>query len=131
MLRKRLIRKLAWSIIMLSLINLMASFFHWYTLLWWFDMPMHFLGGLSMLYLSAVLWRPALKWVSKGRYLYEICITALLFSVMWEGLEYYLHVRYGTPEFVLKDALSDILFDLSGVFLGLFVVSGVLKRERK
>jgi len=120
MLRKKLLERLCILIVMLAVINQFASFFSWYVLVWWFDMPMHFLGGLSIFYLSAIVWLPALKYVPVWRFLYEAIITAVLLGVLWEGLELYLYLHYGSPDFVLLDSLSDMLFDVAGILFGSF-----------
>ena len=59
MLRKSLLSSLGVSMCALALINLPATFFYWYSLVWWFDMSMHFLGGVAVFYLSALVWLPA------------------------------------------------------------------------
>lgn len=130
MIRKKILHRLCVAIVALSVINLMASFLHWYDLVWWFDMPMHFLGGMAVFYLSALLWLPARKWVSNGRFLYEGVITALLFGVLWEALELYLHITYGSPYFVLMDAISDVCFDLAGALLAGFGLAKVLMDDK-
>ncbi len=129
MLRKKLLKKLAFSFILLFILNEPAVFLHWYNLIWWFDMPMHFLGGLSVFYLSAVLWLPALKYVSHTRYLYESVITALLIGVLWEALELFLFTHFGTPSFFLVDSISDVLFDLAGALFGAFTIIPLFKSQ--
>lgn len=128
MIRSILVKRLAYVFVFLALINIFATFLHWYHLVWWFDMPMHFLGGLAVFYLSAVLWLPARKWVSDRRYLFEVFITALFFGVAWEGLEFFLFTRFGFPPFHLIDATSDLFFDMSGSLVGVLAVIPLLKR---
>lgn len=125
-LRNSFLRALAQVIILLALFNWIAGLFNWYGLIWWFDMPMHFFGGVSVFYISAILWLPARKWVSNGRFLYESIITGLLLGVLWEGLELYLNIHYGSPQFILLDSLSDVCFDLAGIFLAAWFASGKL-----
>ena len=131
MLRERILKRLCAAIVTLAVVNQAASFFSWYSLAWWFDMPMHFLGGVSVLYLGALLWLPALSYVSVRRYLYEAVITAVLFGVLWEALELYLHVRFGSPDFVLLDSVSDVFFDLAGALLAAFGLAPVLEASSK
>jgi hypothetical protein len=92
-------------------------------------MPMHFLGGVSVFFIAAVLWLPARKWVSDGRYIYECLITALLFGVLWEALELYLHVHYGSPEFFLTDSLSDVFFDMAGALAAALSLMPLLRKS--
>lgn len=114
---------MAICVLTLAILNTSATFLHWYEVVWWFDMPMHFLGGLTVFYFSAIIWKGALKWVTVGRFLFESIITALLIGVLWEGLEYYLFVNYGSPQFILMDSFSDVFFDLSGSILGALLIA--------
>ncbi len=121
MLRQKLLKNLCISIVSLFILNEIASFFDWYDLLWWFDMPMHFLGGLSVFYLSAVVWIPALKIVPPWRFLFESIITGILLGVLWEALELYLYTHYGSPNFIPLDSFSDLAFDTAGIMLGAYM----------
>ena len=129
MLRKHLLSKLAYSIVTLAVVNQLATFFHWYNLVWWFDMPMHFLGGFAVFYFSAILWLPARKWVSDWRFLYEAVITTVLIGVLWEGLELYLYIHYGTPAFVTLDSISDVVFDLAGALFAAYLSVRLLENK--
>lgn len=129
MLRKKLLKKLVFAFVILLILNEPAVFLHWYNLVWWFDMPMHFLGGLSVFYLSAVIWLPALKYVSYKRYLYESVITALLIGVLWEALELFLFTHLGTPTFFLVDSISDVFFDLAGALFGVITITKYFKQK--
>ena len=115
--RTLILNRLALSVTFLAVVNFFATHFSWYSLLWWFDMPMHFLGGGVVFYLSAYVWTGALRYVPLWRFLYESLITALLLGLMWEALELFLYIHYGTPDFVLLDSLSDMCFDLAGALL--------------
>ncbi len=119
-----LLKKLAICITILAVVNFIAVYLNWYYFVWWFDMPMHFLGGLTVFYFGAIVWRFALKYVSFGRYLYESILTAVLIGVLWEALEFYLYIKYGSPMFSLVDSFSDVFFDLSGALLGAFLITG-------
>jgi VanZ family protein len=127
MLRKKLLKKLGLAFLLLLVLNEPAVFLHLYNLIWWFDMPMHFLGGLSVFYLSAVIWLPALKYVSYKRFLYESVITAVLIGVLWEALELFLFTHLGTPTFFLTDSISDVIFDFAGALFGAFTVLPLFK----
>ena len=127
MLRKKILNRLCVAIVSLFILNELATFFSWYSLAWWFDMPMHFLGGISVFYMAAFIWAPALKWVPVWRYVYESVITAMLLGVLWEALELYLHLRYGSPDFILLDSFSDVFFDLSGVLAAAFMLVPIIE----
>jgi hypothetical protein len=121
MLRTKLLNKLCAWILVLAVIFGAAVYFSWFNLIWWFDMPMHFLGGIVVFYIAAILWLPALKWVPVWRFVYESLITAVLLGVLWEALEFFLFMRFGTPSFILLDSFSDVFFDLSGALLAAYL----------
>lgn len=128
MLRAQLLKHLCFHIVLLEILNQAATFFHWYTLIWWFDMPMHFLGGISVLYLGALVWRRALRYVSPARFLYESIITGFLLGVLWEAFELFLFLHYGSPYFGLLDSFSDLCFDLAGILFAAFMVFPLVTR---
>jgi hypothetical protein len=129
MLRRKLVENLCIAVVSLAVFNQIAVFLHWYEIVWWFDMPMHFLGGLSVFYFSAIVWLPARKWVPDWRFLYEAVITTVLIGVLWEALELYLFLHYGSPNFITLDSFSDVFFDLAGAFLGAYLVAPLLVVE--
>jgi hypothetical protein len=126
MFRERILKRLAVAIVSLFILNELATFFSWYSLAWWFDMPMHFLGGVSVFYIAAIAWLPALKRVPLWRYMYESIITAVLFGVLWEALELFLSVHFGSPQFILLDSMSDVVFDLAGACFAAYMLVPVL-----
>jgi hypothetical protein len=126
MIRAKLLRRLALSVISLAVINEFAVFLHWYSLVWWFDMPMHFLGGLSVCYFSAMVWLPFRAKLSDGRFLFDVVITTILIGVMWEGLELYLYIQYGNPPFIMLDSFSDVFFDIAGALLAAYHIVPLL-----
>ena len=128
MIRPIIVRRLAKYFVILALINVPATLLYWYHLVWWFDMPMHFLGGVAVFYLAFLLWLPARKWVSANRFYFEVVITALLFGVLWEALELFLYVRFSYPAFHLTDSISDLFFDLAGVFFGVLGTLPLMKK---
>ncbi len=126
MLRRKLLNRLAVSVTALSVIFYLAVHFSLPDLLWWFDMPMHFLGGVCVFYFGAMVWLPARKYVPVWRYLYESIITAILLGVLWEALELYLYMHYGSPNFILLDSVSDIFFDLAGALCAAYMTADVV-----
>ncbi len=129
MLRAALLRKLVVSILILAVGNFLASVFYWYTTLWWLDIAAHMLGGVSVMYAAAVVLVPLYgKSFTINWYIWFSAIIALSIGLLWEGFEYYLYTHYGGPRFSLIDSLSDICFDLVGIWIaGLATVSLVQK----
>lgn len=110
---------LAWGVFFL---NLAGGYFSWYSGIWWYDMLMHFSGGL-MIGTVALLFAFSLRfnWFgqpSTPRYGRIILLT--LFAVLfWEGIEFSLST-VGGDEFHFLDSFSDMLLGMSGA---LFVIS--------
>lgn len=90
---------------------------HWYSLLWWFDIPMHYLGGLWLALAVAYFFPP------KEGSLKSILGTiagVLFFAIAWEVFEYFVDENIARNGFDIHDTLSDICFDLAGAFTALF-----------
>ncbi|MEK7569536.1 MAG: hypothetical protein AAB500_01430 [Patescibacteria group bacterium] len=95
-------------IFLILIINFAAMKFHWYYTIAWFDMPMHFLGGLWIGF--------ALFYFARGELSFVKFIGWVLgIGVLWEVFELFNNHYFGTQDpFDLLDTLSDFLFDLLG-----------------
>jgi hypothetical protein len=90
--------------------------FHWYSSIWYFDMLMHFLGGIWLGFACIYIFplkdnslKPILK----------IFFIVLLIGAGWEAFEILVNKYTVQDSFNFFDTISDILFDISG---GLFAV---------
>lgn len=100
------------------LINWLAMEFHWYYFLPWFDIPMHFLGGFWVAILFIFL-LPLRKYSFK--YVFLILSCVLFVGVLWELFEITLNSITLRDSFDRIDTISDLLFDLLGGFIALFI----------
>ncbi len=110
---------LAWGVFFL---NLAGGYFSWYSGVWWYDMLMHFSGGI-MIGTVALVFAFALKlqWFGQPtapRY-GRILLIALFAIIFWEGIEFSLST-VGGDEFHVLDSLSDMFLGTAGA---LFVLS--------
>lgn len=110
---------LAWSIFFL---NLAGGYFSWYSGLWWYDMLMHFMGGMMIgttalifAFITKHFWFGTPKKPNYSR----IILVIFLGIVFWEILEFSLS-NIGGDEFYILDSISDMALGLSGA---LFVLS--------
>lgn len=118
--RRKLWNRLALLVILIALINFAATKFHWYYSLWWFDMPMHFLGGMWVgMFLIWYLVHEEFSVESIGR----VILGVFIIGIAWEVLEFVLNEAIARDAYDLKDTLSDIFFDLSGAFTAVFYVA--------
>ncbi len=123
MLRSLLLRRLALSITLLAVGNLIGTVLHWYSLVWWLDMPAHFLGGMAVFYLSAVLLLPYLKKSTSGyRYIFLSVLIAFILGAVWEGIQLFLFLYSGGTQPIPLDVVSDLCFDLAGSLLASLTV---------
>ncbi len=111
------------------LMHLVALQFYWYYSLWYFDMIMHFLGGLWVaLFFTYVFLRG--KEPRPGRSLFLKVLAAMLaIGILWEFYEYYLNIVSATP-WDKADTLSDIFFDLFGGLCAIIYLLVPLENQR-
>lgn len=115
--RKKLAKILISLILFLLLIQILATKFFWYYSMWYFDMPMHFLGGLwSGLFLIWLLSYKDLSNEPKVKLIFKILFGVLLIGIGWEVFEFSANNFFARDLFVANplDSISDIFFDLSG-----------------
>lgn len=91
--------------------------FHWYSLLWWFDIPMHFLGGLWLSLIA--LWFLNLRDISI-KSIFKIIIIVFVVGILWEVFEVTVKDSITKNPFDLYDTISDLSFDIAGGFSGVF-----------
>ncbi|MFN4181548.1 MAG: hypothetical protein ACK4FA_02540 [Candidatus Paceibacteria bacterium] len=115
--RIKLFNRQALLVVGIALINYAAIKFHWYSSLWWFDMPMHFLGGLwvGMLLIWYIV-REDFSLHAIGR----VLLGAFIVGMAWEVLELVLNEQFIRDTYDLRDTISDLFFDLSGTFAAMF-----------
>ena len=118
--RKKILSLLAILFCFLCMVNLVAIKGLWYYIFWYFDMPMHFLGGVAILFLVAyVLYKP----LQDSKYPILFCLLfTLAIGIGWEVFEYIFNNLIAGMTFSPMDTTSDIFFDMSGVLLGILIV---------
>ncbi len=110
MARDKLLKSIVYLMFFMFLANTAALKFHWYYSISWFDMLMHFLGGVWLGFFFLYVF------FSKDSFFKRflvIILCALLVGVLWEVFEFYLNT-ISTEFFNISDTLSDLCFDLAG-----------------
>ena len=104
--KQDLLKTSLWLVIAIFFLNSMAMKFHWYFTIWWFDMPMHFLGGIFIGLLALAF--------SPRRPVLTAFLSVLMIGVLWELFEFSLDtfITYNPHNFL--DTFSDLVFDLVG-----------------
>ena len=110
---------LVWVVFFL---NFVAVKLFLYSLVWWFDMPMHFLGGMFLAILSVWLClRSALSAEIRkhGYFLLIIGFSVLCIGIFWELFELGTNIFITFDRINIRDTASDLFFDLSGGMIGI------------
>jgi hypothetical protein len=119
--RKDILVSLAFTVVFVCIINFLAIKGLWYYLFWYFDMPMHFLGGVVVMYLLVYLFYNRIS-IKKSSNLFYLLVGVLIVGLGWEVFEYFLLNLYAGQPFNIIDSTSDIFFDLAGGILGLLYI---------
>lgn len=116
-------------------LEILASVFYWYWIFWWFDILMHFLGGLWVG--AATLWFLFRSGYFSAR---ESTIRATLLAtagsvlgvaLAWEAFEYVVRLFIPQPfPYDLEDTIADIIIGFVGglAAVSAFFLGGYTKR---
>ena len=106
-------------LIAIGLLNFIATHFYLYWIFWWFDIPIHFLGGfwvgsmaIWFFFFSGFIgWN--IKITSKGRVFYISLMSAIIVGLLWEIFEIYATAVIIDKNYPL-DTIIDIVMDILG-----------------
>lgn len=118
-----------WTIMMLQIA---ASIWYLYWVLPWYDVLMHFLGGLWLGLMVFALAHRSVPHLLQHRVVMVLAIIsgALLVGFLWELMEFFIDILLGTNTFQpnLPDTMADLGFDILG---SLVAACGILLTLRK
>ena len=104
-------------------LNKIAVAFSLFWLLWWYDIPMHFLGGVVLgafiLWLIGRIGGPFVKPSGVSAIVLSLSLT-LFIGVVWEVFEYKFDIAYNSVLGYWADTAKDLLVDLAGAALVLW-----------
>lgn len=109
--RKRLFKTLTYLIFFILIVNFLANTFYWYYSIWYFDMPMHFLGGFWVG--LAIFYFFPFPDKSIGP-VFKILLLIFFIGIGWEVFELFFNNYLAQIPFNALDTASDIFFDLTG-----------------
>ena len=121
-----MLKKAAYLGIIVFILNSLAMKFFWYYTVWWFDMPMHFLGGVFISLLAMFLLNKKL-FKFNYRFIFYTFLSVLLVGVLWEIFEYALEIFVSHQPQIILDTFSDIFFDMAGGLFGIIYFVGYNK----
>lgn len=101
------------SVLLLAVLTWIALDQDLFFRIWWFDIPMHILGGVWAGY--AVIW--VLQRSGWGATLAHVVVGAFVIGVAWELFEYTYDVAYSPFMSYPLDTAKDLLMDVLGGML--------------
>lgn len=130
MTRRNFFRKFGIAIFSVFVLNALASYFYWYQSFVWFDMMMHFFGGITVgLFFCFLLFGTYRSWL-KNRKNWKIwvagTILTLCVALLWEVMEFSVQHLFNIDGVLATpgDSVSDVICGLVGglTALGYFFV---------
>jgi len=106
--------------VLIGFFDFIANKFYFYWTVWWFDVMMHFIGGLLACMLVVLFLNTYYKTKNLDKHKNKIIIIlgVLIISVLWEIYE----LSIGSTSFAdsdyMVDTISDFLMDFIGGFFG-------------
>lgn len=119
-LKKETFLKLAVVLYIIAALNFLADYFHLYFILWWFDMPMHFLGGFWVggmalwFYFFNTRVNNKLTAFNRAKKLIFYLAAVMAVSLIWELFEFSLDTFVVSRTNDIIDTLSDLFMDALG-----------------
>jgi uncharacterized BrkB/YihY/UPF0761 family membrane protein len=102
------------SVIIVGALDFMGRMFDLYFIFYWYDILLHFMGGLAVTLIIVWLSRRKVSW-------WKISLIALCIAIGWEWFEYYFGIALLPGELYRADTSIDIVMDCLGIALALFV----------
>jgi CDP-diglyceride synthetase len=119
--KKKFFVSLSLLVFFIFILNTLAGKFYWYYSIWYFDMIMHFLGGLwlGLVFIWIFLIKKSLKTdqffgLLDIRLIIQIILCVLIIGVSWEIFEIVFNNIIAGDTFNLLDTVSDVFCDLAG-----------------
>jgi len=111
MAKKKLLLSIIFLMLFMFIVDLLAHKFYLFYTLWWFDIPMHFLGGFWVgLFFIYVFFRKD----SLFKSYWKVIFCAFLIGILWELFEVFAHQHIAKIPFDAWDTSFDLLLDIFG-----------------
>jgi hypothetical protein len=104
--------------LLMFLIDKGANKFYWYNSIWYFDMIMHFLGGVWVGFFFIYIYSPSHL---NNKSVFKIASSVLLIGLSWEVFEFVVNNVIGRVPFNSFDSISDIFWDMVGGLSAIFL----------
>lgn len=133
MLTKDIFKKAFWALALTGALNWISSSFYLYWTIWWIDIVVHFLGGLTVG--LSVMWifsynNNFKNWSHKKLFLFSI-VGTIIVGLLWEIFELYFEMTYLSDGIdYWTDTSSDLIMDTIGGVLGFIYTSSLIKKYK-
>lgn len=104
--------------LVLAIAHILAMKFNLYFTVWWFDIPIHLLGGLwagmFAVYYYTVTNQHIVGHVPPKKLFIIVISGVLIVGFSWEAFEYFSGYTFTTKSNYITDTIIDIVFDIIG-----------------
>lgn len=113
-------------------VNALANSFYWYSAIWWFDIPMHILGGVFLALICGAIFFSKLSHLSTFKTIVTTLLFVLILGIGWEFFEYLVQAIIKGPQLAnVGDSIKDVLMDIIGGNIGYIFVLRQIKRYNR
>ncbi len=97
---------------LVAFLHLKALTYNYYWAIWWYDIMMHFLGGV--LIFSALRWFDSWRNTSLARTIPRVLLVVMVVGLGWELYELYFGLTFVGDNIYLSDMIIDLVMNLVG-----------------
>lgn len=121
-LRERIFVRAALATIGTFVLNTIGIWLSLYSVIWWYDMPLHFFGGLftGLLVIWFLMKYSSFNKASYFKIVFWVLAISFVIGFVWEFYEIFFY-KIGSLNYSMLDATSDLFFDLAGSIQALFI----------
>lgn len=128
----RLFKHTFFLLVVIGVLNLVGTELYLYWTVWWYDMIMHFLAGLSVALATVLLWG---RIFNVRMHFWKTIAFAVFGSIiigfLWEAYELYFGITSFSEGMVyVADTASDVILDICGGFFGGLYAFELLKLDK-
>ena len=133
MIKTPLFKKAFTLLFVVGFLNYIAIKFYLYWTVWWFDMIVHFLAGVTigLAVVSVLFYKRNFSAENLLRALSMSVLAAIIIGLLWEIYELVFSITFLSDGAVyVRDTLSDIIMDMTGGFFGALYGFKLFKKRK-
>jgi hypothetical protein len=131
MLKQKIFKRAFWTLVVLGVLNFIATILYLHWSLWWFDVILHFLGGLTVALFA--LWFFSANFDLQnwklGKIVTMTLISTICIGILWEFYELYFGLTFLSDGWhYFADTGSDLIMDTVGGIVGFLWINKILNQ---